>query len=147
MPVLPKLWGRERPADKGDGNQRQPETARHQVWELRAGGWGEILREAGSFDLDPAACPQGRTGISRRESRSLITKKRGLQNAPSSVSIHLLPHPSCCPKLTAQHFHTYRLLPCSCTLTQTAPLLRMSSPPCSGDIKAQCTRDLPWEPC
>lgn len=52
------------------------------------GGWAEILREAGSFGLDPAACPLGRLGISRRGS-DLSPKEKG----PSECSQRAWPAP------------------------------------------------------
>lgn len=53
------------------------------------GGWAEISREAGSFDLDPAACPLSRLGISRRGS-DLSPKEKG----PSECSQSAWPAPS-----------------------------------------------------
>lgn len=101
MPLPPKQPWREKPVDQGDGIQRQSGLS-HLVWKERGGGeQGEILREAGRFDWEPAACPQDRMGISRRGSDPSGHRKGAFSAPPrcmaSCISIHLLPQPSCCP--------------------------------------------------
>lgn len=109
------------------------------------GGWAEILREAGSFDLDPAACPLGRLGISRRGSDP-SPKEKGL----SECSQRAWPAPfqsTCSPVPCVDGSAVpHRQPPSTLMQPQTAPVLRTASPPGSSESKAQHTCDLPWEP-